>query len=260
MPQSRMVTGFRFLAVLVGVGVAAPALAKDVPFVPTPQPVVDKMLELAQPKKGDYLIDLGSGDGRIVVTAAQRYGVTGMGVDIDPDRVAEGKENAKQAGVTDKATFVEADLFKTDISKADVLTMYLLPQVNLRLRPVVLDKLKPGTRVVSHAFDMGDWQPDQRESVESRTIYYWVVPAKAAGTWRLEQGGKTTEVSLDQTYQMLEGKAGGQKVEGRLRGTEVSLTMAGADGKSRTLTGKVEGGKMSGSGEGGAWTATRTGG
>ncbi len=260
MPRSRMVSGFRLLAVLVGVGAAAPALAKDVPFVPTPQPVVDKMLELAKPKKSDYLIDLGSGDGRIVVTAAQRYGVTGMGVDIDPDRVAEGKQNAQQAGVTDKATFVEADLFKTDISKADVLTMYLLPQVNLRLRPVVLDTLKPGTRVVSHAFDMGDWQPDAKESVEARTIYYWVVPAKAAGTWKVEQGGKSTEVSLEQTYQMLQGTAGKDKVEGRLKGTEISLTMTGGDGKARTLTGKVDGAKMSGTGDGGAWTATRTGG
>jgi len=150
----------------------------DVPYVPTPQPVVDAMLQVAKVGKNDVLYDLGSGDGRIVVTAAQKYGTKGTGIDINPERIQEANENAKKAGVTDRVRFVQQDLFNTDFSEATVVTLYLLPEVNLKLRPKLLKELKPGTRIVSHAFDMGEWKPQQTLNVEGKTIYYWVVPEK----------------------------------------------------------------------------------
>jgi tRNA G37 N-methylase Trm5 len=153
---------------------------KDVPYVPTPQPVVDKMLEIAAVTKDDVVYDLGSGDGRIVITAAKKYGVRGVGVDIDPERIKEANANAVLAGVADRVKFIEQDLFKTDLKEASVVTLYLLPEVNLRLRPKLWSELKPGTRVVSHAFDMGDWKPEQKVEVEGKTIYYWVIPKNAA--------------------------------------------------------------------------------
>lgn len=153
---------------------------KDVPYVPTPQTVVDKMLELAAVTKDDVVYDLGSGDGRIVITAAKKYGVRGVGVDIDPERIKEANANAVLAGVADRVKFIEQDLFKTDLKEASVVTLYLLPEVNLRLRPKLWSELKPGTRVVSHAFDMGDWTPQQKVEVEGKTIYFWVIPKDAS--------------------------------------------------------------------------------
>ena len=150
----------------------------DVPYVPTPQAVVDKMLDLAKVTSGDYLIDLGSGDGRIPIAAAKRFGTKAMGVDIDPVRVQEAKTNAINARVQDKVEFKKQDLFETDLSEATVLTLYLLPRINLQLRPRLLTELKPGTRVVSHSFDMGDWKPDQEVKVDGRTIYLWTVPER----------------------------------------------------------------------------------
>jgi hypothetical protein len=150
----------------------------DVPYVPTPQSVVDKMLDIAKVTGEDYLIDLGSGDGRIPIAAAKRFGTKGMGVEIDPVRVQEAKTNAVNARVADKVEFKKQDLFETDLSQATVLTMYLLPRVNLQLRPRILNKLKPGTRVVSHSFDMGDWKPDQKIIVDGRPIYLWIVPER----------------------------------------------------------------------------------
>jgi precorrin-6B methylase 2 len=147
----------------------------DVPYVPTPQPVVDAMLNVAKVNKNDVIYDLGSGDGRIVVTAAQKYGARGIGIDINPERIQEANANAQKAKVTDRVEFRQQDLFKTDLSEATVVTLYLLPEVNLKLRPTLL-KLKPGTRIVSHAFDMGDWKPEQTLQVDGKTIYYWVVP------------------------------------------------------------------------------------
>ncbi len=149
----------------------------DVPYVPTRPNVVNGMLKMANLKKGDVLYDLGCGDGRIVVAAAKQYGVTAVGFDIDPERIAEANANAKAAGVADRVKFVNANLFNTDLSKATVITMYLLPTVNMQLRPKIL-ALKPGTRIVSHAFDMGDWKPDRTEDVDGSTIYFWTVPAK----------------------------------------------------------------------------------
>jgi SAM-dependent methyltransferase len=150
----------------------------DVPYVPTRKAVVDGMLKLAKVTKNDVVYDLGCGDGRIVITAAQEYGATGTGIDINPERIKEANANAQAANVTDKVKFVQADLFETDFSKASVVTLYLLPSVNLKLRPILLKQLKPGTRIVSHAFDMGDWKPEQKIEVDGSTIYFWTVPQK----------------------------------------------------------------------------------
>ncbi len=147
----------------------------DVVYVPTPGPVVEKMMQLADVHEGDVVYDLGCGDGRLVIAAARRGAKKAVGVDIDPDRIREARANAQAAGVADKVKFVEGDLFETNFSDATVVTLYLLPQLNLRLRPKIL-ALPAGTRVVSHAFDMGDWKPDRTEHVEGKTVYFWKVP------------------------------------------------------------------------------------
>jgi len=157
-----------------------PTRTPDVIYVPTPQEVVDAMLKVAKVGKNDVLYDLGSGDGRIVVTAAKLYGTRGTGVDIDPQRISEARENAKKEGVTDKVTFIQGDLFEQKISDATVVTLYLLPSLNLKLRPKLWKELKPGTRIVSHAFDMGDWKPEQELDVNGRKVYFWTIPADAA--------------------------------------------------------------------------------
>lgn len=151
----------------------------DVIFVPTPNEVVDKMLELAKVTSKDVVYDLGCGDGRIVITAAQKYGVRAVGIDIDPKRVAEANANAKAAKVTDRVRFIEGDLFEADISEATVVSLYLLTRLNEKLKPKLMKDLKPGTRVVSHAFDMGDWKPEQTAQVASSTVYLWRIPANA---------------------------------------------------------------------------------
>lgn len=151
-----------------------PTREPDVIYVPTPQEVVDGMLRLAKVTGDDVVYDLGSGDGRIPITAAQKYGARGIGFDINPVRIAEANANLKAAGVGDKVRFVEADLFEQDLSEATVVTLYLLPSLNLKLRPT-LWKLKPGTRIVSHSFDMGDWKPEATETIDGRTIYLWIV-------------------------------------------------------------------------------------
>lgn len=184
---SALVAASIILLPTIGVSAIEPSFAPtqaltgeslDVPYVPTPQTVVDKMLDIANVTGEDYLIDLGSGDGRIPIAAAKRFGAKGMGVDIDAARVHEAKTNAVNARVEDMVEFKKQDLFETDLSKATVLTMYLLPRVNLQLRPRILNELKPGTRVVSHNFDMGDWKPDQKIKVDGRTIYLWIVPER----------------------------------------------------------------------------------
>jgi SAM-dependent methyltransferase len=161
---------------------AAPAAAPvrrspDVIFVPTPNEVVDKMLEMAKVTAKDVVYDLGCGDGRIVITAAQKFGARSVGIDIDPKRIQEANANAKAAKVTDKVRFVEADLFESDIGEATVVTLYLLTRLNEKLKPKLLKDLKPGTRVVSHAFDMGDWKPEATASVNASTVYLWRIPA-----------------------------------------------------------------------------------
>lgn len=163
-------------------GTEAPEREPDVPYVPTPNEVVVRMLELAKVQKDDVLYDLGSGDGRIVITAAQKYGTRGTGIDINPERIREANANAQAAGVTDRVQFRQQDLFKTDLSDATVVTLYLLPDINVKLRPQLFRQLKPGTRIVSHDFDMGEWKPERVVQVQGpnrqHTLYYWVVPEK----------------------------------------------------------------------------------
>ena len=155
---------------------AGPGRPLDVPYVPTPQGVVNRMLQIANVKKGDLLYDLGCGDGRMVVTAAKQFGARGVGVDLDPERIAEANVNAKRAGVANRTKFIVGDLFKTDLSEATVVTLYLLNSINLQLRPQLWRQLKPGTRVVSHAFDMGDeWPPEKTETVLGSNIYFWTI-------------------------------------------------------------------------------------
>lgn len=154
----------------------------DVIYVPTPPEVVAAMLKVANVKKGDVLYDLGSGDGRIPVTAAQKFGVRAVGIDINPERIKEANENARKAGVTDRVKFLNEDLFEADISEATVVTLYLLDSLNEKLRPKLLRELKPGTRIVSHSFRMGDWQPEQTIDVNGSMVYFWTVPAKGAST------------------------------------------------------------------------------
>ena len=155
-----------------------PSQQPDVIFVPTPQEVVDEMLRLANVKKGDVLYDLGSGDGRIPITAARKYGVRGIGIDIDPARIAEANENAKRNGVTDLVKFRQEDLFKSDFREATVVTLYLLPDLNEKLRPKLWAELKPGTRIVSHQFEMGKWKPEKVVEMNGRTIYFWTIPER----------------------------------------------------------------------------------
>src|ERR687898_110950 len=180
---------------------------KDVVWVPTPQAVVDKMLDMARVTKSDVVMDLGSGDGRTVIAAAKR-GARAMGIEYNPDMVALSERNAKAAGVSDKATFVKADLFETDFSKATVVTMFLLPSINLKLRPKILD-MKPGTRIVANSFNMEDWAADQTETVGGDctswcTALLWIVPAKVQGSWQLPEG----ELKLTQQFQVLSGTLG----------------------------------------------------
>jgi Methyltransferase domain len=164
----------------------SPKRELDVPYVPTHEKVVDEMLKVAKVKKSDVLYDLGSGDGRIVITAARRFGTRGTGVDLDPERIQEAKENAKKAGVEDRVRFIQGDLFDTDLRDATVVTLYLLPAVNMKLRPKLLSELRPGTRVVSHNYDMGDWTPEKTIRLKlpdgEHVVYFWVVPPRAAGS------------------------------------------------------------------------------
>ncbi len=162
----------------------------DVVYVPTPQTVVDKMLEIAKVGKNDFVYDLGSGDGRLVITAAKKFGTRGIGIDIDPERIKEANANAAKAGVTDKVKFLQQDLFKSDFSKATVVTLYLLPELNVKLRPQLFKQLKPGTRIVSHAFDMGDWKPEKVVQVDGRTVYYWTIPKEIPANLRSTKDSK----------------------------------------------------------------------
>jgi SAM-dependent methyltransferase len=214
--------------------VAAAAQPYDVPYVPTPQVVVDEMLRMASVVPEDFVVDLGCGDGRIPITAAAYFGARGLGVDIDPGRIAESNANARAARVTERVAFVNADLFDVDLSRASVVTMYLLPEVNLKLRPRLLSALKPGTRVVSHDFTMGDWKPDRVATVQKR-IYFWVIPAQVDGRWRLEAdlpgvGRRDYELEIRQKYQEFEAFARAEKRnyavwEPRLSGDVISFTL-----------------------------------
>jgi len=230
---------------------------KDVVWVPTSQALVDAMLNMANVTSSDYLIDLGAGDGRIVISAAKR-GATALGIEYNPDMVELAKRSAVKEGVADRAKFERADIFESDFSKATVITLFLLPDLNLKLRPKILD-MKPGTRVVSNNFDMADWQPDQTKSLtESElgdydTAHLWIVPAKVDGTWRLDNG----QISFIQNFQNVTGtitiKGKGMKLAGRLDGDKISFNAEGTE-----YTGTVSGNTISGTlGGGGSWKAVR---
>jgi hypothetical protein len=243
---------------------------KDVIWVPTPQSLVERMLQMAKTTAKDYVVDLGSGDGRTVITAAKKFGANALGIEYNPDMVELSKRNAQKEGVADKAQFMRADIFQTDFSKATVLTLYLLPSLNLKLRPTILN-MRPGTRVVSHAFTMDDWSPDQVESSEGRTAYMWIVPAKVDGTWRLEvPGAQSYETSFIQQFQNVGGsaKVANKPVQfsnGKLRGDTITFSIADEANVKRDFTGRVSGNRIEGtvkvSGESAEskFTATRSG-
>jgi hypothetical protein len=233
---------------------------KDVVWVPTPQILVDKMLDLAKIIPQDFLIDLGSGDGRTVITAAKR-GIRALGIEYNPDMVSLSRQNAEKEGVSDKAQFTETDLFEFDFSKATVITMFLLPDINMRLRPKLLD-LKPGTRIVSNTFTMQDWLFDDTATTSDtdtrwNTAFLWIVPAKVDGNWKLTEG----ELTLTQEFQMISGtlKTGSKSVDitgGKLRGNEITFT-AGSDIYTGIVdVSKIEGMVTSG-GNNKKWSATR---
>lgn len=188
----------------------------DVPYVPTPRPVVAAMLDLAELTPSDYLIDLGSGDGRIVVAAAQR-GARALGVDIDPVRVSEGYAAAQLAGVEARTSFRRQDIFETPLREATVVTAYLLPAINMRLRPRLLTELRPGTRLVTHAFAMGEWQPDAHRVIDGRNIYLWIVPAVVGGEWTFTDGGAPMALHIDQRFQNATGTLTGDGLTMPLR-------------------------------------------
>ncbi len=176
-----MKTAFTLSLILFSlIGSVEPVFAQkpDVVYVPTREPVVNAMLELAGVGQSDIVYDLGSGDGRIVITAARNYGARGVGIDIDPDRIREANQNARLADVSHQVEFIEGDLFEADFSEATVVTLYLLNRLNLKLRPMLLEQLEPGTRIVSHSFDMGDWEPRETRKIDGATIYLWIVPEK----------------------------------------------------------------------------------
>jgi hypothetical protein len=231
---------------------------KDVVWVPTPQALVDKMLDIANATPSDYLIDLGSGDGRTVITAAKR-GLRAHGIEYNPDMVELSKRHAAEEGVSDKATFAKADLYESDFSKATVITMFLLPEINLKLRPKILN-LKPGTRIVSNTFTMGEWSADETASVGGDDCYnwctalLWIVPAKVEGTWKFADG----EIVLKQSYQMITGslEAGGRTaplVGARLRGDEIYIRTADNEYRGRVSGDTIVGTSKSG----GEWKAIR---
>ena len=236
----------------------------DVPYVATPPEVVARMLALARPTRSDVLYDLGSGDGRIVIEAARRFGTRGVGVDLNPVRVEEATANARRRGVQDRVRFRQQDLYETDLRTASIVTLYLLPRVNLELRPKLFEQLRPGTRVVSHAFDMGDWRPDTVVEVKvsqglgRAMVYAWTIPARVAGGWTLTTPeGRRIPLQLRQQFQRFTGPG----VSGRLVGERIDFTLTErVNGRpvTRRYSGRVAGDGMSGRvASGGAWRAVR---
>jgi SAM-dependent methyltransferase len=260
---------------------AAQELHLDVPYVPTRPEVVDRMLQMAGVGRNDVLYDLGCGDGRIVITAAERYGTRGVGIDINPERIRESRENADKAKVTGLVKFVQQDLFQTDFHEATVVTLYLLTSVNLRLRPILFAQLRPGTRVVSHDFSMDSWTPDGSDTVmaggRSHSIYFWVIPANVSGTWEWTwpQGASRLPCRLDieQRFQTLTGRltVGSRELplkDLRISGDRISFsaeTKEGGASRSVLFEGRVLGDSIEGtmSAEGSAngakkpWAARR---
>jgi len=242
---------------------------KDVIWVPSPDDVVERMLRMAQTTPQDFVVDLGSGDGKIAIAAARIFGARALGIEFNPDMVRLSRDNARKAGVADRVDFVHGDFFKFDFRKATVLTMYLLPDLNLKLRPKILS-LRPGTRVVSHSFHMDEWEPDEMSTLEGKRAYFWVVPAQVAGLWTLElddgQNGRL-DVAIEQNFQKLAGYASLGRVhaglrDGRLEGTQIRFAFVDAAGIARTFSGEVKRGAMEGryrsdDGAGGRWRAVK---
>src|SRR5436853_256082 len=240
---------------------------KDVIWVPTPEEVVERMLTMAQVGPNDVVFDLGSGDGRTVIMAAKKFGARAQGIEYNPDMVKLSQDNAQKAGVAERAQFRRADIFATDFSQASVITLYLLPALNMKLRPTIL-AMKPGTRVVSHSFTMEDWEADEISTMDGRRAYFWVVPANVMGTWALDAGGTKTELNLEQTFQKINGTVnlqasvqGGLR-EARLRGPQIGFAYVDDKSLRREFTGTVNGRQMQGTfrddkGQTGNWTAAK---
>jgi hypothetical protein len=243
---------------------------KDVVWVPTPDEVVERMLNMAQTKPEDYVIDLGAGDGKIAIAAAKKFGARSTGIEYNPDMAALAQRNAQTAGVGGKAQIVQGDIFVSDFTQATVLTMYLLPSLNMKLRPQIL-AMRPGTRVVTHAFNMEDWEPDESSDVDGRRVYLWIVPANVSGRWAMELSGAggsdKLSLNLDQKFQKIEGVAYlGSTLAGlrepRLSGFRIGFAYVDNHGVRRDFTGRVTGGNMEGSfrtdaGQEGRWSATK---
>ena len=237
-------------------------------YVPSPQNVVDKMLEVAKVTDRDFVIDLGSGDGRIPITAAKRYGARGLGVEIDRKLIAEARANAKAAGVADRVEFRRQDLFKTSVREATVVALYLFIWANVQLRPRLVSELKPGSRIVAHDFDLGDeWKPDIEEPVDTRSVYLWFVPAQVAGGWDVTGASQPFTLALRQEFQRIAGTA---TVAGRavplhnasLRGDEIEFTVELAEGQPSVFRGRVDGNaiepRAEAAGAPAGWRAVRT--
>jgi SAM-dependent methyltransferase len=238
---------------------------KDVIWVPTPDEVVDRMLTMAQVTANDIVYDLGAGNGKIAIAAAKK-GARAIGIEYNPDMAKFAQGNVEKAGVSAKAKIVQGDIFATNFSEATVVTMYLLPALNLKLRPTIL-QMRPGTRVVSHSFTMDDWEPDEISVMDGRRAYFWLVPANVHGGWTLETGADKVELSIEQRFQKIEGTVGLGHTQGglrdaRLRGAMISFTFVGSDGVKRDYSGRVAGTRMEGSFHGdnnseGRWSAIK---
>jgi hypothetical protein len=243
---------------------------KDVIWVPTPDDVVERMLTMAQVTPNDYVWDLGAGDGKIAIMAAKKFGARATGIEYNPDMVKHANANAQSAGVAGtgkgQAQIRHGDIFATDFTQATVITLYLLPALNMKLRPQLLS-MRPGTRVVSHSFSMEDWEADEISTLDGRRAYFWLVPANVMGSWNLEVGGQRHEMALEQTFQKVSGTLtmgpmhAGLR-ETRLRGTQISFAYIDQGGVRRELNGRITGGRMEGSfrdekGAEGKWTATK---
>jgi hypothetical protein len=240
---------------------------KDVIWVPTPDDIVNRMLAMAQATPSDYVVDLGAGDGKIAIAAAKKFGAKSLGIEYNPDMAKHAQGNVEKAGVTDKARILQGDIFATDFRSATVVTMYLLPALNLKLRPTIL-AMKPGTRVVSHSFTMDDWEPDETSSMDGRRMFFWRVPASVQGGWKVSvAGGDTFDVNFEQKFQKIEGTVNLGTIQGglreaRLSGASISFAIVDASGVARTFTGSVNGALMEGtlradSGTEGRWSATK---
>jgi hypothetical protein len=275
MTLSLRTVAFIFLTFLVGSAAAqfqpqVGQAGKDVIWVPTPDEVVDRMLTMAQVTPQDFVMDLGAGDGKIAIAAAKKFGARAVGIEYNPDMVKHANANATAAGVAGngpgKALIRQGDIFQTDFSQATVITLYLLPALNMKLRPQLL-AMRPGTRVVSHSFTMEDWEADEISTLDGRRAYFWVVPANVMGNWTFEVNNQRMDMALEQTFQKISGTVSLAPIHAglrdtRLRGPFIQFAYVGQDGMRRDFIGRVNGQKMEGSfrdekGGEGKWTAAK---